>query len=249
MADNKTFTSSGYKSGRFEMHWGVRVDLDKPTTGVVSNGAPEWLHEAIHDGIDLAWEEHVAECRGVCNDCHCNHSGPLKNGTKCQCYGKPKHKYDPRDDHDGCGPEESGTVLAGKGWKRVEGPGHKNFDKGAWDERMFEVGRGAKMYGYAVDRTSGNEFAAIVGEIYTQVVWSETVVRVRSLCSPCYPGQADVERDKLIVTGSECRCGTVLEVTDGGEIVSHTDPKGERCDLDIGYLAYDLPKDMYGDEE
>lgn len=35
------------------------------------------------------------------------------------------------------------------------------------------------------------EYSAIVGELYTQVVWS--VVRERcALCSPCYPGQGDI---------------------------------------------------------
>jgi len=38
------------------------------------------------------------------------------------------------------------------------------------------------------------EFAAIVGEVYTQVVHSQWVTRA-PLCSPCYPGQASVDCD------------------------------------------------------
>ena len=37
------------------------------------------------------------------------------------------------------------------------------------------------------------EYAAIVRECVTQVVWSKHTTRVRSLCSPCYPGQADLD--------------------------------------------------------
>lgn len=36
------------------------------------------------------------------------------------------------------------------------------------------------------------EYAAIVGEIYTQVVYSKVTKRC-ALCSPCYPGQGDLE--------------------------------------------------------
>lgn len=38
------------------------------------------------------------------------------------------------------------------------------------------------------------EYAAIVGEIYTQCVWSKTVTR-GALCSPCFPGQVDSDSD------------------------------------------------------
>ncbi len=103
-----------------------------------------------------------------------------------------EHPYDPIDEHEMCGPQERGTILAGS-WKLVD-------DK------------------YEPDPDApGAEYAAIIGESYAQVVWSKTVVRVRSLCSPCYPGQADVERSKIVTEG--------------------------------GYLAYDFPADMYGDQE
>lgn len=39
----------------------------------------------------------------------------------------------------------------------------------------------------------GAEYAAIVREFVVQVLWSKRVVRVRSMCSPCYPGQADLD--------------------------------------------------------
>ena len=43
---------------------------------------------------------------------------------------------------------------------------------------------------YEPDKTG--EYAAICGEIYTQVVWSKTTGK-SALCSPCYPGQCDVD--------------------------------------------------------
>ena len=38
------------------------------------------------------------------------------------------------------------------------------------------------------------EYAAIVGEVYTQVVFSQHTRR-SMLCSPCYPGQGDIGSD------------------------------------------------------
>ena len=44
---------------------------------------------------------------------------------------------------------------------------------------------------YDADRENG-EYAAIVRESVVQVVWSKYVIKCKNLCSPCYPGQADV---------------------------------------------------------
>jgi len=40
------------------------------------------------------------------------------------------------------------------------------------------------------------EYAAIVRESVVQVIWSKYVTKVKNLCSPCYPGQADVNSGK-----------------------------------------------------
>jgi hypothetical protein len=74
------------------------------------------------------------------------------------------------EDHDFCGPEERGTVLIG--FKEVDG--------------MFEV-----------DETA--EYSAIVGEIYTQVVRSKYISRCNG-CSPCYPGQGDLDTEGNFLT-------------------------------------------------
>jgi len=43
------------------------------------------------------------------------------------------------------------------------------------------------------------EYAAIVGEIYTQVVFSNNLKRC-ALCSPCYPGQGDLDSEGEFLT-------------------------------------------------
>jgi hypothetical protein len=195
---SREYTSYGWRDPEkgIVFHWGVTLDAAKPTTGVISNGEPMWFDDDVNDGIDLAWEEHKDECRGVCKHCRCNHDAPDPEDEdqtgRCHCWrAEEGHAYEPReDDHDGCGPDERGTVLAGS-W--MKGP------DGKWEP------------------DESGEYSAIVGEMYTQVVWSKHVVRVESLCSPCYPGQADVSRDKIVDEG--------------------------------GYLAYDLPPGMYGDDE
>ena len=67
------------------------------------------------------------------------------------------------EEHDNCGEFDRGTLLIG-----------------AW----------IKIAGLWAPDTSG-EFSAIVGESYTQVVWSRHAKRA-ALCSPCYPGQGDL---------------------------------------------------------
>ena len=68
------------------------------------------------------------------------------------------------DSHDDCGPEETGTVLIGSWKKDADGQ-------------------------YVPDETG--EYAAIVGETYTQVIWSR-YTRKAAWCSPCYPSQGDL---------------------------------------------------------
>ena len=45
---------------------------------------------------------------------------------------------------------------------------------------------------YDVDKES--DYAAIVREDVTQIVWSKTV-KTGALCSPCYPGQVDLDSE------------------------------------------------------
>ena len=59
-------------------------------------------------------------------------------------------------------------------------------DKEAWFKHQGEHGSLA----YKLDRDA--EYSAIVGEIYTQVVASK-YISLCALCSPCYPGQGDLD--------------------------------------------------------
>src|SRR6266545_2379627 len=68
---------------------------------------------------------------------------------------------------------------------------------------------------YEPDETK--EYAAIVRSDVVQVVWSQRTVRVPAMCSPCYPGQADL---------------------DSGEVTNSL-PGYE------GHLAYTLPADFF----
>lgn len=129
-------------------HWGIVPKT--PCTGVLNITDAEWLHEDIHNGIDLAWEEHILTC--------------------------------PEEDHDMCGPTEMGTVLIG--FKEVY------FLKDAWF--VVPSGAGYGKHGYVPDPDA--EYSAIIGEIYTQVVRSK-YVQSCELCSPCYPGQGNLEQD------------------------------------------------------
>ncbi len=118
-------------------HYGVYVDSETPTTGVITNHEIMHLIDAMYyeDGIDLDFEEHLKEC--------------------------------PNDDHDHCWESNgSETWLIG------------DWQKGA--DGLYEPDKDGQ-YGYS----------AIVGEVYTQVVWSKWTTK-GELCSPCYPGQGNV---------------------------------------------------------
>jgi len=46
---------------------------------------------------------------------------------------------------------------------------------------------------YEPDVNGSLGYSALVRESVSQVVWSRTIVKVKSMCSPCYPGQADLD--------------------------------------------------------
>lgn len=79
----------------------------------------------------------------------------------------------PHEDHDFC-------------W---ESTGTETSLVGAWKEDSDGL--------YEPDKDG--EFSAIMGEIYTQVVWSKHTRRC-ALCSPCYPGQGDLDTPGAFLT-------------------------------------------------
>jgi hypothetical protein len=60
------------------------------------------------------------------------------------------------------------------------------------DGDTYLIGAWEKV-GEAYEPDTAGEYAAIVREFVVQVVWSRRVVGARSLCSPCYPGQVDLD--------------------------------------------------------
>jgi len=114
-------------------HWGITVDSEVPTTGVLNSSDPYYLYEdATRSGIDINFEEHCKEC---------------------------KNEY-----HDDCWMDDEPTYLIG----------FKKDEKGD----------------YVLDEKA--EYSAIVGQQETQVLRSRYVSRV-TLCSPCFPGQGDLD--------------------------------------------------------
>lgn len=83
--------------------------------------------------------------------------------------GYEDHKFDGHETctSDECWYENVGPWLIGS-WKKDEKTGN-----------------------WSPDQTG--EYAAIVRESTTQVVWSERIVLRAAMCSPCYPGQVDLD--------------------------------------------------------
>lgn len=114
-------------------HYGIIIDSEIPTTGVINSSRPEWLHEDIFNGINFDYELHCKECTN--------------------------------EEHDTCYYDDDSTYLIG--YKLNEKTGLYDIDYSA-------------------------EYSAIVSTQYTQVTNSKWVSRT-TLCSPCFPGQGDLD--------------------------------------------------------
>ena len=166
-------------------HRGITVDSDVPITGVVTNHRIAHLRDVLHDesAIDLAWEEHQCNCMGECSVCHCNHQDgpPEKNGCDCNSVHDSEderwylHQYQPEGEHGRCSPESGGDRLIGSWKKDAEGKYEPNQED-------------PKKLGYA----------AVVGEVYTQVVWSKTTTKTR--LSSRFPGQGNLGNEGKYLT-------------------------------------------------
>jgi len=140
-------------------------------TGVHSGNDVEFFYED-RDSISLAYEEHLKECKGQCINCYCNH----KFG-KCECrdvrpdYKVPCTNYEPDEGcHDMCFCSNGDDTTLYGDW-------HKDRKSSKWKEY-----NGKK------------EYSAIHNENYNtiQVVKSNWIAKSYA-CSPCYPGQADLD--------------------------------------------------------
>lgn len=124
-------------------HWGVWVDSETPTTGVLSSNSIAW--EFVDDEICLTCEQNV---KGIESNEDLDDDEKQNEIEFLEC-------------------DSSHDKIIGD-WKKDDG--------------------GL----YTQDETG--EFAAIVRETVIQVVWSKFVT-TGNLCSPCYPGQVDLDSE------------------------------------------------------
>jgi len=153
-------------------HYGATLDSELPTTGVFQNNHIDWLGEVLGDGdtVDLSYEEALDEYVGerlrniqVFLDNYVHGDDIIPIITLLNEIEEPNF-----DCH------ESLTSLVG--FKKSE----NREECWYWLSNL--------QYGFLPNNLA--EYSAIVGEIYTQVIKSEWVLK-GSLCSPCYPGQVD----------------------------------------------------------
>lgn len=126
-------------------HWGVWVDSEEATTGVLNVGSVAW--EWLDNEHCLTCEEWIEEL-----------DRQLKDGE----IDEDEYYH------------ETESIECDSGHERIIGDWIKD-NEGLWD----------------ADRVGG-EFAAIENESTVQVIWSRYTKR-GALCSPCYPGQVDLD--------------------------------------------------------
>ena len=176
MSDCKCET--GVPTVRVVNHWGIEVRSDRATVGVASTKfLSSAFFEAVAMGVDLALEEHLSTCKGTCAYCECQHEG-LAGGFEpgeciCARIGGPwissrEHQYIPSHEHELCAPEQRGVVLVGD-----------------WTQDQV-----TKKWEPNEKGSAG--FAAIFNEDTVQVAWSRHTFK-GDLCSPCFPGQVNLE--------------------------------------------------------
>jgi hypothetical protein len=73
-------------------------------------------------------------------------------------------------------------------------PETNGWDSDGDDTRLIGDWKFDEMTGDCEPDTEGKKgFAAIVRESVSQVVWSRAIAKRKSMCSPCYPMQADLD--------------------------------------------------------
>lgn len=162
-------------------HYGVTIDSDKPVTGVIGNNSAEYLAEESHNGIDLGYEDYMEQARAEhvhspkeksyeVGACHVTEHGcTCEDGEECECTECETCDEIGEDYED----QGEGTYLVGT-WKPTADGKYEPDTSGT----------GIHHGGYAGIYRAGSNV--------TQVVWSRYASRA-ALCSPCYPGQADLD--------------------------------------------------------
>lgn len=159
-------------------HWGKWVSTSLPITGVVSLNSLEHIHDLVNggDAIDLTYEEGLKEfLREKSTE---RERAILDSEDDSAVYDKVA--MIPTEEEIAQWTEEYNELM-----QYYDEPGR--YLVGAWrkdDQGLYEPD----------DLTTENDFAAIVDydTMTAQVVSSKWAIRA-ALCSPCYPGQADVD--------------------------------------------------------
>lgn len=136
------------------------------STGVQNGNGVYWNTLEDTFAASLGWENHIEECKGQCVNCHCNHGGGV-----CTC-NPPCKEYDPDPDcHDNCYCDNGDDTILFGGWKKD--------NENLWGPK---------------EPTKKSDFSAIYNqnENIIQVVKSSWVMDCHH-CSPCYPGQGDID--------------------------------------------------------
>ena len=157
-------------------HYGVTVDSEEPTTGVFQNNRVDWLGDEMAGGTDL---DYLSAYDDVVADRISKIQNLIDGYDHCHDYSRLQALV---LDLDGDVPEldclESNQSIIGFHQVKVK------EDAWHWFDNLG--------YGYAPDPEA--EYSAIIGEVYTQVVKSKWAIK-GALCSPCYPGQVDVDTE------------------------------------------------------
>lgn len=157
-------------------HYGTTVDSEVPTTGVFQNNKVDYLLDDLNDTVDLAYESALEDYVG-------ERIKKVKESLENFIYeefglGKLSEAVDLLEEILEPCLDCIDTLDWLIGFKKV------TDKEQAW--HWFE----SLQYGYAPDEEA--ECSAMVGEIYSQVVKSKWAIK-GALCSPCYPGQVDVD--------------------------------------------------------
>jgi hypothetical protein len=91
---------------------------------------------------------------------------------------------------------QNSVNLTFETWVKANNPSEEEIEIYEGDNDVYLIGswkKDSEGYGYYVPDESG-EYSAIVRESVTQVIWSRFTKRC-ALCSPCYPGQGDLDSD------------------------------------------------------
>lgn len=148
----------------FVNHWGKWVDSNQPVGGVVSVHSVEWIDDECNSGREIDLTWESVLLE-----------------FKAQKLRDYQARYGDR--------QPSRRTIAK--WVEELANGYE----GGWGDQQYLIGDWVKDDNGLYDPDPAGEYAAIVnydGGMTIQIVYSKWVTRA-ALCSPCYPGQVDLD--------------------------------------------------------